>query len=280
MECCHASNQTAPLSVRANTLRIDRHELAMSLRKDGNEVVESHISPEGLLLTKTKPIRSLKEFQAGLFQVQDEAAQLVAHLLAPQEKSKIVDLCASPGGKTTHLAQLVGNVTNIVAVDLSKNKTERIQENCQRLGITNIDTQVANAKTDQIEALAAADLILIDAPCSGTGTLRRHPDIRWKRTAKQILNLANLQFEILLKVAIQIKSGAVIVYSTCSTEVEENQEVITRFLEACPRFSIEPARDDLPFLPTNAITSDGYLQVFPHTHGVDGTFAVRLRKID
>ena len=280
LEFCHASNQTAPLSVRANTLRIDRHELAMSLRKDGNEVVESHISPEGLLLTKTKPIRSLKEFQAGLFQVQDEAAQLVAHLLAPQEKSKIVDLCASPGGKTTHLAQLVGNVTNIVAVDLSKNKTERIQENCQRLGITNIDTQVANAKTDQIAALAAADLILIDAPCSGTGTLRRHPDIRWKRTAKQILNLANLQFEILLKVAIQIKSGAVIVYSTCSTEVEENQEVITRFLEACPRFSIEPARDYLPFLPTNAITSDGYLQVFPHTHGVDGTFAVRLRKID
>ena len=128
--------------------------------------------------------------------------------------------------------------------------------------------------------MAAADLILIDAPCSGTGTLRRHPDIRWKRTAKQILNLANLQFEILLKVAIQIKSGAVIVYSTCSTEVEENQEVITRFLEACPRFSIEPARDYLPFLPTNAITSDGYLQVFPHTHGVDGTFAVRLRKID
>lgn len=280
LEFCQASNQIAPVSIRTNTLRIDRNKLAMSLRKGGNQVVESRIAPDGLLLTKTNPIRSLREFQAGLFQVQDEAAQLVAHLLAPQEKSEIVDLCASPGGKTTHLAQLVGNVTNVVAVDLSTKKIERIQENCQRLGITNVHIQVANAKTDEIEALVAADSILIDVPCSGTGTLRRHPDIRWKRTAKQILDLANLQLEILIKVATQIRSGAVIVYSTCSTEVEENQEVITRFLEACPRFSVESAHDYLPFLPANAITSDGYLQVFPHTHSVDGTFAVRLRRID
>ena len=280
LKFCHASNQIAPVSIRTNTLRTDRHKLAMSLRKNGNHVIESRISPDGLLLTKTEPIRSLSEFQAGLFQVQDEAAQLVAYLLDPQKKSKIVDLCASPGGKATHLAQLVNSVTNVVAVDLSKKKIERIQENCKRLGMINVHTQVANAKTDEIEAVATADSILIDAPCSGTGTLRRHPDIRWKRTAKQILDLANLQLEILINTAMQIKPGAIIVYSTCSIEVEENQKIITRFLEVCPRFSIEPAYDYLSFLPANATTSDGYLQVFPHTHGVDGIFAARLRKID
>ncbi|MFP6720352.1 MAG: 16S rRNA (cytosine(967)-C(5))-methyltransferase RsmB [Candidatus Poribacteria bacterium] len=280
LKFCHASNQVAPVSIRTNTLRTDRKKLAKSLQEDGNQVVESQISPDGLLLTKTNPIRSLSDFQAGLFQIQDEAAQLVSHLLDPQEKSQIVDLCASPGGKTTHLAQLVGNVTNIVAIDLSTKKIKRIQENCKRLGITNVRTQVANATTDEIKALATADSILIDAPCSGTGTLRRHPDIRWKRTAKQIVDLANLQLEILIKTAMQIKSGAVIIYSTCSTEVEENQGVITRFLEVCPQFAVEPAHDFLPFLPADAITSEGHLQVFPHTHKVDGTFAVRLRKND
>ena len=205
---------------------------------------------------------------------------MVAHIAGIEEKKTqlIVDVCAAPGGKTTHLAQLMGNSGCIVAIDTTTQKIKLVEENCQRLGITNVETVVASALDPVILPLTEADVVLIDAPCSGFGTLRRHPDIRWKKKSNQISELADLQFQFLANVANQIRPSATIVYSTCTTEVEENQKLIFRFQNEYPNFSIEPVGSFLPKENEIMQTEEGYWQTFPHLHNMDGSFAVRLRK--
>ena len=302
---CRASNQVAPLSLRINTLKTNRADLIQSLAADGATVggaaspsvaqkwregesdlaelpvgwtnAGSQIAPDGLLLVDSPPLLSLQAYRDGWFYVQDEGAMLVAHLLRPQTGEKIIDLCAAPGGKTTHIAQLMGNTGEIVAVDRSQGKIRRIAENCQRLSVTNVQTHLADTAVATLDFLQDADTVLIDAPCSGLGTLRRHPDIRWKKRPEQIGELAELQLHMLQNAARQIRSEAVLVYSTCSTEPEENEEVIHRFLETHPHFIVENAGNSLPFVPPNAITPEGFLQTFPHEHSIDGMFAARLK---
>lgn len=274
---CRASNQIAPLSIRLNSLKTNREELIESLTADSVTVKESQISPDGLILADSPSLQSLQAYRNGWFYVQDESAMLVAHLLNPQPEKKVVDLCAAPGGKTSHIAQLMGNTGQIVAVDVSQDRVRRIEENCQRLGITNILPQVANSVNDSLEFVKYADFVLIDAPCSGFGTLRRHPDIRWNKSPEQINELAQLQLNLLQNAVRHVKPGGVLVYSTCSTEPEENEMVVRRFLKNRPNIVIENAGEFLPAMPPHAITSEGFLQTFPHEHGTDGAFAVRLR---
>ncbi|MBI1930162.1 16S rRNA (cytosine(967)-C(5))-methyltransferase RsmB [Candidatus Poribacteria bacterium] len=274
---CRASNQIAPLSIRVNTLKTDRAELVRSLTADGASVKASQIAPDGLLLLDAPPLQSLQAYLDGWFYVQDESAMLVAHLLRPQRGEKVVDLCAAPGGKTTHIAQLMGNSSEIIAIAPSQDKVQRIEENCRRLGVTTIQTRTADVAIATLDILEDAGAVLIDAPCSGLGTLRRHPDIRWKKSPEQIDELAQLQLQILKNVARQVKPGCVLVYSTCSTEPEENEGVVRRFLGTHPHFIIETAGGFLPFIPSSAITPEGFLQTFPHEHGIDGAFAARLR---
>ena len=275
---CQASNQVAPLSIRVNTLRTNRANLIESLTADGASVEEGRMSPDGLFLTDSSSLHSLKAYRDGWFYVQDESAMLVAHLLQPQPGEKVVDLCAAPGGKTTHIAQLMGNSGEILAVDLAKRKIQRITENCQRLGITNVHTQILTDDKDNLPTrFTDADRVLVDVPCSGFGTLRRHPDVRWKKSPAQIDQLVTLQLQLLTNAARYVKSGGVLVYSTCSTDFEENEQVIHRFLETHSHFIIEHAGGFLPIVPATAITSEGFLQTFPHEHGVDGAFAARLK---
>ena len=275
---CQASNQVAPLSVRVNTLRTNHTNLIESLTADRASVEESRISPDGLLLTDSSSLRSLKAYHDGWFYVQDESAMLVAHLLQPQPGEKVVDLCAAPGGKTTHIAQLMGNSGEILAVDLAKRKTRRITENCQRLGITNVQTQILTEDNNNLSArFTDADRVLVDVPCSGFGTLRRHPDIRWKKSLVQLDQLATLQLQLLTDASRYVKPGGVLVYSTCSIDPGENEHVIHQFLKTHPHFITEHAKAFLPHVPATAITSEGFLQTFPHEHGVDGAFAARLK---
>jgi 16S rRNA (cytosine967-C5)-methyltransferase len=276
---CRASNRVAPLTVRVNTLKTSRADLIRSLTADGVSIQDSRIAPDGLSLQDSPPVPSLAAYRDGGFYVQDESAMLVGYLLRPQAGEKVVDLCAAPGGKTTHIAQLMRNVGEIIALDRSQGKLQRITENCQRLGVTNVQTRIANAAGDALNFIEAADHVLIDAPCSGLGTLRRHPDIRWQKKPEQINALAQLQSRILHNAAQYVRPGTVLVYSTCSTEPEENERIIRRFLESHPHFVVEDARDFLPFVPTNAITPAGFLQTFPHEYGIDGTFAARLREV-
>ena len=278
---CRASNLVAPLTARVNTLKISRQDLIEQLAAEGVNAQPTTISPEGIQLTGVSDLARLYTHEEGFFQVQDEAAQMVSHLALPEQTCQlqsVVDLCAAPGGKTTHLAQLMGNKGRVIAMDVSKEKIKLIEQNCQRLGVQNVETVVGSALDSEIDFLSSADVVLVDVPCSGFGTLRRHPDIRWKKKPNQISELANLQLQILCNVACQIQRGGIIVYSTCTIEVEENQKVITQFQHQYPNFIVDPAGAILPSAEQNTFTVEGYWQTFPHLHHMDGSFAARLIK--
>ena len=279
---CRASNQVAPLSLRVNSLLTQREELHHALAANGIATRLSQIATEGLILDNLASSADENTLKALLnredIYVQDESAMLVAPLLAPEEMHLIVDLCAAPGGKTTHLAHLMGNSGKIIAADISEKRLAVLEKNCRRVGALNVETQTLDATQAELGFIANADAVLIDAPCSGFGTLRRHADIRWNRTAEHLRTLREVQLNLLRNTATHLKNGGVLVYSTCSIEPQENEDIIHRFLVEFPMYTAEHARTFLPHLPPNALTPEGFVQTFPHEHGVDGTFAARLRK--
>ncbi len=287
---CKASNQVAPLTFRVNSLRTDRDELCQSLKANGFSTRLSKIAPDGIVvenlsITTDKTVADSKDeitlkdlINRHDVYVQDESAMLVPYLLMPESPKLVVDLCAAPGGKTTHIACIMQNAGKIIAADISEKKIAVLTENCKRIGVQNVKTRTIDATKTDLSFISPADAVLIDAPCSGFGTLRRHPDIRWNKTPDQVRSLSDLQYRLLENVAPHIKPGSVLVYSTCTIDPTENEEVINRFLQNFPMFTLEQASEFLPDIPQSAITSEGFLQTFPHEHGVDGTFAARLRR--
>ena len=283
---CRASNQIAPLALRVNSLLTQREEVCRSLKASGITTTASKIVPDGLVVEN----RAITAFDAAGektlkdilsredIYVQDESAMLVSHLLSPADAQCIVDLCAAPGGKTTHLAHLMGNAGKLIAVDVSAEKMALLQKNCRSVGAHNVETQVLDATKADLGFIKTADAVLIDAPCSGFGTLRRHPDIRWNKTFEQVRALSEIQYSLLRNAAQHIKPGGLLVYSTCSVESMENEEVVQRFLTNFPMYTVENAQRFLPDVPPSVITPQGFIQTFPHEHGVDGAFAARLRK--
>ena len=283
---CRASNQTAPLAFRVNTLLTQREKVCQFLEMKGLPASLSKIAPDGIALENrtittfdTAGELTLKDIlNRNDIYVQDESAMLVAHLLSPEDAEFIVDMCAAPGGKTTHLAHLMKNTGKIIAVDASAEKIALLQKNCRRVEAHNVETRVMDATKADLAFIKTADAVLIDAPCSGFGTLRRHPDIRWNKTLKQVRALSEIQYNLLKNAAPHIKPGGILVYSTCSIEPMENEEVIQRFLADFPMYTVENARRFLPDVPLSAITPQGFVQTFPHKHRIDGAFAARLRK--
>jgi 16S rRNA (cytosine967-C5)-methyltransferase len=288
---CEASNKVAPLTFRTNSLITDRDELSESLKSNGLSAKVSEIAPDGIVIenrsitaydavSSSNGEKTLKDvLNRDDVYVQDESAMLVPYLLMSESPKLIVDLCAAPGGKTTHIACMMQNIGKIIAADISEKKLAMLQENCKRIGVENVETRTIDATKSGLSFINDADAVLIDAPCSGFGTLRRHPDIRWNKTLTQLLSLKNLQYSLLENAAPHIKPNGILVYSTCTIEPIENEEIINRFLEKFPMFTVERAGAFLPDIPQSAITSEGFLQTFPHEHGVDGTFAARLRRI-
>jgi 16S rRNA (cytosine967-C5)-methyltransferase len=212
-------------------------------------------------------------FRTGYFTIQDESAALPALLIDPRPGEKVIDLCAAPGGKTTAMAELMKNQGEVIAVDKYEPKLAQIRGAAERLGLKNITPVLGDGLTfghDQV------DRVLIDAPCSGLGILTKKPDIKWKREARDIGVLARIQRDLLENGAGLVKPGGVLVYSTCTTEPEENEQVVRGFLEKHPEFRLEDAGD---FVSKDLVTQEGYVATFPHRHGMDGSFAVRLRKM-
>ena len=284
---CRASNQIAPLALRANTLLTKPEDVCESLAAIGIAASTSKIAPDGVVL-ENRAITAFDAASEGTLKdilnrsdiyVQDESAMLVARLLSPENAEFIVDLCAAPGGKTTHLAHLMDNTGKIVAVDVSAEKVALLEKNCRRVGACNVKTQVLDATKADLSFMETADAVLIDAPCSGFGTLRRHPDIRWNKTLEHVRALSEIQYNLLKNAAQHIKLGGILVYSTCSTEPIENEAVVQRFLADFPMWRIENAKDFLLDVPPSVITPEGFVQTFPHEHGVDGAFAARLRRV-
>lgn len=273
---CRFDNEQPLLSVRTNTLRTERDALLEELRQAGAEVEPSLWASEGILVRRHGALDALAPLQQGRCQVQDESSMLVAHVVGPQPGEFIIDCCAAPGGKTTHMAALMHDKGRILAGDIYDHKLQRIEENAARLGIQIIETEEIDAREIGEQYEAMADRVLVDAPCSGLGVLRRKPDARWRKTADEIAALPDLQLSILESAAMAVKPGGVLVYSTCTIELAENQGVVSRFLEAHPEFALETTGHYLP-LPTKHAESK-MVQLLPHVDGTDGFFICRMKK--
>lgn len=288
---CDASNKIAPLTIRANSLVTDRDKLCKSLNADGLQTRTSDISLDGIVIENrsittnnsvSEPDREMRQkklLNRGDVYAQDESAMLVPCLLISENPNLVVDLCAAPGGKTTHLGCLMNNTGKIIAADINEKKLDMLRENCRRLGVINVETKVLDSTQSDLGFISSADAVLIDAPCSGFGTLRRHPDIRWNKTEKQLNALNDLQYSLLENAGKHIKKGGILVYSTCTIEPTENESIVSRLIKNYPIFSVEHVGKFLPNVPESVITQDGFLQTFPHEHNVDGIFAARLRRV-
>ncbi|MBI5855494.1 MAG: 16S rRNA (cytosine(967)-C(5))-methyltransferase RsmB [Nitrospirae bacterium] len=284
---CDQTLETPPLTLRANTLRTTRVQLADSLRNAGREFQLCKVSPVGLHVTKQGPVTELPGYVEGHFYVEDEAAQLIPLLLDPQPGERVLDACAAPGGKTTHLATLMQNRGTVVAVDRDPARLARVHENARRLGISIIDAVEADlaqgrsgaSSIDRAAALQSRfDRVLVDAPCSALGVLRRHPEAKWRKAPDLIGEAQALQLAILDQAACLLRAGGVMVYSTCSTEPDENERVVDLFCQTHPEFSRERVT---PWLPPNGVglvTARGEFSTRLNCFSMDVFFAARLRK--
>ncbi len=268
-----SNNGHAPLMIRTNTLKGTRDELLSLLEAQGAAVRASTCSPSGIEVLSSPGITVLPAFQDGRFMFQDEAAQLVAMILGPKKGESILDACAAPGGKAAHIAELMGNEGGVVALESDRKRIGRISENSKRLGTSIIGTVVGDAAAYKE---GTYDRVLIDAPCSGLGVLRRHPDGRWTKTEESLAERAKLQRKILENCAKLVRPGGVLVYSTCTTEPEENEDIIKWFLGRDSSFMLDDPR---PYLPANAmklVGSDLFFRTFPTDLSMDGFFAARI----
>lgn len=275
-----ASNDQAPLVVRVNVRKISRDVLLTQLAENGIEALPTRNSPVGIWLKSAPAIDRIPGFAEGYFQVQGEASQLVSYLLDPQPNERILDACAAPGGKATHVAELMDDRGSVIAVDRSPSGIAKINDNRSRLGLRSIEALCH----DMGETLPAAlstnyDRILVDAPCSGFGTLRSHPEIKWQRDQSDVKRLSALQRKILNNASGYLKPGGVLVYSTCTLMAEENDEVVRRFLSEHDGFELEAAANYLPE-PAKSLVQGKYFLALPHRDNSDGFFAARMRKVN
>ncbi|CEP69448.1 rRNA small subunit methyltransferase B [Moorella glycerini] len=277
---CRADNEPALMVIRTNTLKTTVAGLAARLQDEGATVRPARYAPEGLIVEGLGAVKASPSFREGLFYVQDEGSQLVGHALKPEPGSIVIDASAAPGGKTTHLAQLMVNRGTILACDVHPSRLELIKENCRRLGVTCVRAVLADARELGQRYPEVADYLLIDAPCSGLGVLRRRPDARWRKELAGTWEMARLQLEILLGARRALKPDGVLVYSTCSLAPEENQEVIRQFLDRAREFSLVSLEPWLPVLPADleVPARQGWVQYLPQRHGTDGFFIARLKR--
>lgn len=271
------NNLPPSLSIRVNTLKCTRDELKKVLNEKGIEVYDGKVE-ESLVLKGYGPIEKSEEFIKGLFTVQDESSMLVSRVLAPKPGERVMDLCSAPGGKTTHIAQLMKNNGEILAFDIHEHKLELVEQNASRLGIDIIRTYLKDSSIFMKEFENSSDRVLVDAPCSGLGLIRKKPEIRWNVTMKDIINLQKVQYEILKNASRYLKINGTLVYSTCTITHEENEEIIKKFLNEHDNFELVDICFLLPERFKVQTCKNGYIKLFPNMHDVDGFFISKLRR--
>jgi 16S rRNA (cytosine967-C5)-methyltransferase len=286
---CRSSNRVPNVTLRVNANRYTREEFLERLRQGGVAARSAALSSVGVVLEKGQDVTSLPGFKAGDFYVEDEAAQLIPPILDPQPGETILDACAAPGGKTTHLAELMRDRGTIYAVDRKTSRMDLLRQNCGRLGIRSVVPIVGDvrkpsewsgmvARGSNLRDGSLFDRILVDAPCSGIGVLRRHPEAKWRKESSAFARHQKLQAEILASVASCLRPRGVLVYSICSTESEETEEVAHRFCETNPGWMRESVAPWLPSAALPFVTIYGALSTMGNECGMDGFYAVRLRK--
>ncbi len=274
-----ANNEAAPLVLRANHLKNTRASLLTLLQSESVDASPTPWSPQGIVVQSKIPVNQLPGFRDGRFQIQGEASQLVAYLLDPQPGERILDACAAPGGKTTHIAEMMTDQGEVLATDISIQGLKRLEDNATRLGLNSIRVFHADANGAIPDAPTEPfDRILVDAPCSGFGTLRSHPEIKWNRVEQDIQRLSRLQRRILARAAGYLKTGGILVYSTCTLTRDENEAAVEEFLASRNEFVLDDAASYLPGQSRNMVRGR-YFMALPHRHNTDGFFAARLRKV-
>lgn len=267
-----ANNEVPGLTLRINKLRIQAAEFLALLDQQKIPYQGSSLIDHFIKVRSLSGISQMDLFRKGFFSIQDESAALPILLLSPKPGERVIDMCAAPGGKTTFIGEMMQNSGDIIAVDKYESKLQFIRMSCERLGIRNVQPVVADASEFQTEA---ADKVLLDAPCSGLGVLRKKPDIKWKRDIEDIARLVRQQTKLLERAAELLRPGGVLVYSTCTTEPEENTLLVRSFLERHPDFRLD---DPHQYVTTSVVNADGCIETFPHRHHIDGSFAARLVK--
>jgi 16S rRNA (cytosine967-C5)-methyltransferase len=271
--------EPAPFSVRTNTLKTNRPGFLQALCAAGHRAEPTRFAPEGVTLT-ARTAAPLPGDAEGWYQVQDEASMLIAHLLAPRPGERLLDACAAPGGKTTHLAALTGNRAEIIALDLHPQRIRLVEQGAARLGCAGITTRCWDlTELPPFLPAASCDGVLVDAPCSGLGVLRRNPEARWRLQPADIVVLAERQAMILNQAAQLVKPGGRLVYAVCTATAEETDRQVAAFLVRHPDFYLEPLANLVPDHWLVLLDAHGCLRTWPHCHGLDGFFAARLARI-
>lgn len=261
-----ANNEKAPFTIRVNSLKTNKEDLVNKLSELGYRVLETSFE-NALNIDNPNGIIDTDLFKEGYFYVQDLGSILVSSFLNPRKDSKVLDLCAAPGGKTTHLSAIMENTGEIVACDKSKGKVKIIKENSIRLGCKNISPIINDARVLNEEFIEDFDYVLVDAPCSGTGLYRKKPDIKWNKNIEDIKELSKIQLEILENAKEYLKVNGFLLYSTCSLSNLENEDVIQNFINKNKNFKIIKLRDK------------EILKLFPSVDGSDGFSMCLLEKI-
>ncbi len=277
---CAAVNTVPNITLRTNALRCSREDLLEDVQKEAKSVSLTTHCPEGISFSSPlRPIAQWPSFKKGWFQVQNEAAQCIAHLVSPRPGQVVWDACAGLGTKTAHLAQLMENCGRILATDQSKGKLERLLLEMKRLGIGIVGTHPVDLLlSETLPGTEKFDRILLDAPCTGLGVLQRNPDGKWRNNTGAIHTNHCRQITMLEKVAARLKPKGRIIFAVCSFEPEENEEVIQGFLQKHPDFVIDQPRLDRVAGHEKLLTPKGFLRTFPHRHQMDGFFAAALIK--
>src|SRR5215471_15740162 len=275
---CTANNWPAGITLRPNTLRITPEALAQRLQHEGlQHITPSRVVPEALIVQGADRLDTLPSYAEGLFQVQDQGAMLVASLCQARPGQCWLDVCAAPGGKATHLAQLMHDRGHILALDLQPGRVRLLRHNIRRLRLASVTALVADA-TCAPPVRGLCDGILVDAPCSGLGVLRRHPDIKWRKAASDLVALQAIQLQLLHIQHAWLAAHGVLVYSVCSNEPEETHEVVQHFLAAHPHMRLDTVAHELPQQPLWPAAIAGTLDLTPEQWGTEGVFVARFRR--
>ncbi len=261
---CEANNVPPRVSLRTNTVKISRDELVDLLKEAGLQAEPSDLAPAGVLVKGGGNMALTPWFADGLFSIQDESSMLVAEAVDPKAGEKVLDCCAAPGGKTMHMAEKMEDRGEVWACDIHEHKEKLIREQAVRLGLHSVRTVTSDArKLSERFAPGSFDRILLDAPCSGLGVIRRKPDMKWSKQERELDDICVIQQELLSQVHQLLRPGGVLVYSTCTIEHNENEGMIKRFLQEHPEFELENGQA---------------LQIYPYEHQSDGFFIAKLRK--
>jgi 16S rRNA (cytosine967-C5)-methyltransferase len=276
---CSSLNEQAPLTLRVNTLKTTVEQCQAALSKQGIEATKTLLSPFGLNLSKRINVFSLAVFRDGWFEVQDEGSQLLPFLTDPKPNAKLLDVCAGAGGKTLEFAALMKNRGEIFAADINSYRLEELRKRTKRAGAQNVRIQEIQAIEDLNERYSNFfDMVFVDAPCSGLGTIRRNPGMKWMVTEQTVNEVSEKQISILHSSAPLVKLGGRIVYATCTLLRQENEDVVEEFVVRNPEFKLVEANGLLEKWNNGLLAAGSFFKLLPHVNGTDGFFCAVLEK--